>query len=80
MKLTKLMLTLDDKLIEVLPKMSDDPSRQIVDLVKLLIHMHKTLEEKQCALSENAEFKFEKGYLNKLLNKLDAQDDNVLTR
>jgi len=75
MKITKIMLTLDDKLIEVLPKMADDPSRQIVDLVKLLIHMHRTLEEKQCALSGNAEFKLEKGYLTKLLNKLDAQDE-----
>ena len=75
MKVTKLMLTLDDKLIEVLPIMTDDPKSQIIDLVKLLIHMHKTLEEKQCALSDNAEFKLEKGYLKKLLDKLDVQDE-----
>jgi hypothetical protein len=37
--------------------------------------MHKTLEEKQCALSGNAEFKLEKGYLNKLLKKLDSQNE-----
>lgn len=55
--------------------MAEDPSGQLIDLVKLLIHMHKTLEEKQCALSGNAEFKLEKGYLNKLLKKLDSQDE-----
>ena len=55
--------------------MAEEPSGKIIDLVKLLIHMHQTLEEKQCALSGNAEFKLEKGYLNKLLIKLDSQDE-----
>ena len=53
--------------------MADDPTHQIVDLVKLLIHMHETLDEKKCLISAQTDFKLKKGYLKKILNKLDAQ-------
>ncbi|CAG5110702.1 Oidioi.mRNA.OKI2018_I69.chr2.g5077.t1.cds [Oikopleura dioica] len=76
-KISEILLKLDDKLIETLPKMQDDPTDQILGLANLLIHMHQTLEEKNCALSGQVDLKLEKGYLKKLVQKLhESQGEN----
>lgn len=54
----------------------DNPTDQIVDLANLLIHMHQTLEEKNCALSGQVDLKLEKGYLKKLVQKLKENQEN----
>ena len=59
--------------------MEDDPTDQILDLANLLIHMHQTLEEKNCAFSGQVDLKVDKGYLKKLVQKLNEnqEDENV---